>query len=83
MTFQGRERVTNITTTGRRERTSRGVGVGSTERAVRTRVRNVRCETVAGSRSCHVGSFRPGRRVTDFKIRRGRVYEVVIGFVID
>ena len=44
-----------------------------------------RCRTEFGFRHCFVGSFMPGRRVTDFFISRatGRVTEVVVGLVID
>ena len=80
--FQGNERATAVETRGRRERTARGVGVGSTGAQVRRLVRGVRCE---GGRDghCFVGSFRPGRRVTDFFLRGGRVARIVVGVVID
>jgi hypothetical protein len=81
--YQGARTVTSVVTTGLGDRTAKGVGVGSTEAAVRANVPGVRCETVAGSRSCHTHSFRPGRRVTDFFFRRGRVARVTVGFVID
>jgi hypothetical protein len=83
--FQGNREVTSISTSGRGERTARGAGVGSSEGFVRRKVGRVRCESFAdaGFRSCHVGSFTPGRRVTDFIIRRGRVARVTVGYVID
>ena len=81
--FQGAVRVTTITTSGKTERTSKDIGVGSSERAVKRNVRGVKCETFSGIRSCHVGTFEPGRRVTDFVIRRGKVSRVTIGYVID
>jgi hypothetical protein len=81
--FQGGGAVTSVGTESRRERTRTGVGVGSTERAVRRGVRDVRCKTVTGTRTCHVGTLRAGRRVTDFLLRRGRVVRVTLGFVID
>ncbi len=81
--FQGNTAVTGIDTTRRRERTATGVGVGSTEAQVKARVRGVRCKTEFGFRHCFVGAFLPGRRVTDFVIRRGRVARVTVGFVID
>ena len=80
--FQGAREVTSVTTTGRADRTAGGVGIGSTERQA-DRLRGVKCETIGGVRSCHTGAFRPGRRVTDFRIRRGRVTRVTIGIVID
>jgi hypothetical protein len=81
--FQGGTSVTSVSTTGLGDRTSRHVGVGSSERAVRRRVPGVKCETTAGSRSCHTGSFLPGKRVTDFTIRNSRVTRVTVGIVID
>ena len=75
--------VVNIRTTSAGEETSSGVGVGSTEAAVKKGVRRVKCETIAGFRSCHVGSFTPGRTVTDFAIKRGKVTFVNLGIVID
>jgi hypothetical protein len=77
-------RVVSIQTTSRRERTSRGVGVGSTQAAVRRRVRGARCRTERGYRHCWVGTWLIGRRITDFAIsRRGRVTRVTVGYVID
>jgi hypothetical protein len=81
--FQGRRNVTAVFTTGRGDRTVRGVGVGSTEQAVRNRVAGVTCDTVSGVRSCHTNEFLPGQRVTDFRIRNGRVNRVAVSFVID
>lgn len=81
--FQGDAAVTAVVTTGRRERTSRGIGVGSTEAEVKANVRRVRCETIAAIRSCYVGSYEAGRRVTDFLLRNGRVVRVTVGIVID
>ena len=83
VSFQGRRRVSAVTTTGPGDRTGRGVGVGSTEAAVKARVPGVRCETIAGTRSCHTGRFLAGRRVTDFLMRNGRVRRVTVGFVLD
>ncbi|MGE5636877.1 MAG: hypothetical protein ACM3UV_08065 [Nocardioidaceae bacterium] len=83
VTFQSGNRVTSVFTNGVGDRTRRGIGVGSTEAAVRQRVDKVKCETIVGFRSCHTGSFTAGRRVTDFAIRGGRVRSVTLGFVID
>ena len=83
VSFQGGAAVTSVDTTRRSERTARGVGVGSTEADVRRYVRGVRCRTEFGFRHCFVGAFLPGKRVTDFVIRRGRVARVTVGFVVD
>lgn len=81
--FQGARSVTSVVTTGLGDRTAKGIGIGSTEAAVRANVPGVRCETTLGARSCHTHSFTAGRRVTDFFIRNGRVTRVTVGFVID
>ena len=83
VTFQGNRTATAIFTTRTTERTAAGVGVGSTEGQVRTKVAGVRCRTEPGFRHCFVGRFLPGRRVTDFRIRRGHVTSVQVAFVLD
>ncbi len=80
--FQGNESVTAIESRGRKERTARGAGVGSSRSELRRSVPDLRCEGgVQGH--CFLGAFLPGRRVTDFSLRDGRVVRVVVGFVID
>jgi hypothetical protein len=81
--FQGRRQVSAVSTSGRGDRTARNVGVGSTERTVRRRVAGVRCETIAGSRTCHTGEFEAGERITAFLMRGGKVRRVTVGFVLD
>jgi len=81
--FQGRREVSSVSTSGRGDRTRRNVGVGSTEATVRARVRGIRCETIAGFRSCHTGRFTAGEIITDFLIRGGTVRRVTVGRVID
>jgi hypothetical protein len=83
VSFQAGSRVTGLRTRSRLEHTARGIGVGSTEAQVRAKVTSVRCRTESGLRHCFLGRFLPGRVVTDFHIRRGRVSSVVVGFVLD
>jgi hypothetical protein len=75
--------VFDVTTTDRRQRTRSGVGVGSSERAVKRGVAHVRCTGPRTLRSCTVGALRPGRRVTSFTLTRDRVRRITLGFVID
>lgn len=74
-----------VTTTSKKQRTSRDVGVGTSEKVLRQRVKGVRCETFSGFRTCSVGRFEPGRTVTTFRIGRTskRVASIQLGRVID
>jgi hypothetical protein len=83
VSFQGNANVTAVVITGQTDRTATGVGVGSTEKAVKNGVPSVKCETIAGARDCHVGAFLPGKKITDFLMKNGRVKRVTVGFVID
>jgi len=83
VTFQSGDRVTNVRTASPLEQTASGVGVGSTKFQVKAKVPGVTCKNESGFRHCFVGAFLPGRVVTDFRLRNGRVSEVSIGFVID
>src|SRR4051794_20248142 len=80
--FQGKTNVSSVEMTGKGDRTPTGVGVGSTEAAADA-LPGVKCETIAGFRSCHTGAFTAGKRVTDFEIKSGKVTRVVVGNVID
>jgi hypothetical protein len=81
--FQGRRRVTSVTTTGLGDRTNRGVGVGSPRRVVENRIRGVACESQGRLTLCHTGDFLPGERTTNFVLRNRRVIRVIVGIVID
>jgi len=81
--FQGSKRVSSVSTSGRGDRTAAGVGVGSSEAAVKAKVKGVKCETIAGSRSCHTNDFTVGQRVTDFIIKGGKVTRISVGRVLD
>lgn len=81
--LQGNDRVTSIVTTLVREKTPAGIGVGSSWSQVRAKVPHVRCEGTATLGDCHVGRLLPGKTVTDFFIRDGKVSRVVVGVVLD
>ena len=77
-------RAIGIDTRSRTQRTRSGVGIGSTEAAVRAGVGGIRCRTESGRRHCFKGRFEPGQRVTDFSLSSaGRVTRVTVAFVID
>lgn len=82
--FQGDGDVTSVTTLGRGDRTSKGIGVGNSEKALRAKHKGLECETFEGSfRSCSTGAGEPGQRITSFFISKGRITRVVVGIVID
>lgn len=66
-----------------RYRTRGGAGVGSTEVALTTALSGERCATSGKVRACRFGDELPGRIVTLFRLRDGRVSSVLIGIVID
>lgn len=79
--FRG-TRAAEITTTRSTERTAAGLGVDSTEAQVRRFYPQAVCGPYPVSfRRCRLGSGRPGTRVTDFLIGRGRVLQVTIALL--
>ena len=68
-------RVSEIATTRSTERLANGLGVDSTETAVRRAYPAATCAPWSVYRRCRLQS---GRRVTDFTIGRGRVLQVTI-----
>jgi hypothetical protein len=71
-----------IRTTSPKVKTSGGIGVGSTESAVRG-IRGVKCHTYEGFRSCDVGKLGAGEMYTDFAIANGHVTSVSLSIVLD
>ncbi len=79
-----RKFVVNIVTVGATQRTSKGIGVGSTK-AELTRAYAVRCQKVATSRhvkSCTIGQPRRGEVVTNFRLDHNVIHWVGIGTVL-
>jgi hypothetical protein len=73
-------KVFNVSTTSKSEKTSTGVGVGSSVAAVEKGVKRVHCNL----QHCFVGQFEGGNKVTDFQLSKsGRVTRVTIGYVLD
>jgi hypothetical protein len=84
VTFQGNAGATAVSTTRRHQETPAGIHVLSTETALRAAYPGARCRTeFRNIRHCWIGRFRPGRRVTDFRISTGLVRSILVGFVID
>jgi len=71
-------RVTEVTTTRPTERTASGVGVDSSETAVRAAYPSIVCASAGGFRRCRIGSGEPGTRATDFLLGHGRVLQVSV-----
>ena len=87
MSFDGTKassKLLTIGTTSRTERLANGIGIGSTRAAVDSKVARTRCAVEFGLDHCYIGSFTPGRIVTDFIIStRGKVKRIIIGRVVD
>ena len=81
--FQGGNAVTSVTTTIARDRTPGGVGVGATWLQVHRKVAHVGCTGSPVLGECHVGNLLPGKTVTDFLFKAGKVNRVVVGIVLD
>lgn len=81
--FQGDDDVTSVTTFGRGDRTSKGIGVGNSEKALKQKHPSLKCQSSGGFRNCQTGSGNPGARITDFHISKGRITRVVVGIIID
>jgi hypothetical protein len=77
-------KVINLTTDGRGERTSAGIGVGSLRADVAKKVPGVKCRVEDGLDHCYIGKFQAGKRITDFRMAtNGRVNQVIVGIVVD
>ena len=81
--FQGNTEVTSVYTTGKGDRTTKGIGVGNTEKALRQKHSGLTCESSGTFRSCHTQALAAGERVTDFQIRKGRISRITVAIVID
>jgi hypothetical protein len=74
-------RATDIATTRSTERTASGIGVDSTEAAVRRAFPRAVCAPWSVFRRCRFGTGAPGTRVTDFTIGHGRVLQVTVSLL--
>jgi hypothetical protein len=86
VTFQGNAGATAVFTNRRTQHTAERIHVGSTETALQNAYPRLHCRTELGEfRHCWTGHFRPGRRVTDYRIdmATSRVRNILVGFVID
>ena len=72
-----------VSTRDRDERTASGLGVGSSKRAVKRKLQGETCQKLPRGSRCFLGQELPGRTVTDFRFRRGKVRSVLLGRVID
>jgi hypothetical protein len=75
-------------TAASKERTVEGVGKGTTRRTLKKKLKHVKCQTFRQGkrkiRSCHIGSFTPSKRVTEFRMTaKGRVGTISVRVVSD
>lgn len=85
-TFQGNMGATGVWTNRKTQKTAEGVHVGSPESALHDAYPHLHCRTESFDfRHCWTGRFRPGHRVTDYRIgiATGKVKSVTVAFVID
>lgn len=80
--------VLGVSTKDPDERTSKGVGVGSTKQEVKAGVEGVVCAEEFGVNHCYLGKFRIGEIVTDFSLKERKsgaliVNRVGVGRVLD
>jgi hypothetical protein len=69
------DRVMGVKTTSRAQKTSSGLGVGSSLRSVRDKLRGEKCGTALRVLVC---SVERGESVIDFDLRRGKVVRVSV-----
>ena len=83
LTFSSKtHRVIELFTANPHQRTPGGLGVGSTEKAVKRHVRGIQCRSVAGLPGIHCVILNPSHtRGTDFHVTSGRVDNVFIEIV--
>ncbi len=64
-----------------KERTAEGVGKGTLRKTLKAKLKHVKCDR---ERSCHIGSFTPSKKVTEFRIdSKGRVSNISVRYVSD
>ena len=83
VTFQGNEQVTSVLTTGKGDRTTKGIGVGNTEKALRQKHPSLVCEGSGSFRFCRTQSLEAGERVTVFRMKSGKINQITVAFVLD
>jgi len=86
VTFQGNMGATAVFTNRRTQHTAERIHVGSTETKLHDAYPGLHCRTELGTfRHCWTGRFKPGHRVTDYRISLStmRVKTILVGFVID
>jgi hypothetical protein len=85
-TFQGNAGATAVGTRRATQHTAERIHVGSPESALHDAYPRLHCRTESVDfRHCWTGRFRPGHRVTDYRIgiSSGLVKHILVGFVID
>lgn len=76
-------KVFGLTTKSKLERTTTGVGVGSTRAQVKAGLKGETCRREFGIHHCWVGSWEMGKAISDFRLAHGRVSKITIAYVFD
>lgn len=76
-------KVFGLTTKSKFERTTTGVGVGSTLAQVKAGLKGETCRREFGIHHCWQGNWDIGRAITDYRLVSGRVSKITIAYVFD
>ncbi|MHB8059499.1 MAG: hypothetical protein ACYDHO_01535 [Gaiellaceae bacterium] len=76
-------RVFALTTKSKLERTTTGVGIGSTLAQVKAGLKGETCRREFGIHHCWLGGWKAGKAVTDFLLAHRRVSKITISYVFD
>lgn len=77
------QKVVILTTKSKLERTTTGVGVGSTLAQVKAGLKGETCRREYGIDHCWIGRWEVGKVTTDLRLVRGSVSKITIGVVLD
>jgi hypothetical protein len=69
-----------VKTTSSRYGTTKGIYVGATRADLKRTYSAAKCPTAT---LCTIGKFTPGKRVTEFRLKRNKIISIGVGIVLD